>query len=77
MCLFKEFKRNFTKLMNHEKKLTEGSDRVKIAAVSEKKNSQGRQVKEKSVEVCIWLNNLLQGVMKVVKGNLHLKKNIR
>lgn len=77
MCLFKEFKRNFTNLMNHEKKLTEGSDRVKIAAVSEKKNSQGRQVKEKSVEVCIWLNNLLQGVMKVVKGNLHLKKNIR
>ena len=63
--------------MNHEKKLTEGSDRVKIAAVSEKKNSQGRQVKEKSVEVCILLNNLLQGVMKVVKGNLHLKKNIR
>ena len=37
MCLFKEFKRNFTNLMNHEKNLAEGIDRVKIAAVSEKK----------------------------------------
>lgn len=30
-----------------KKKLTEGNDRVKIAAVSEKKISQGRQVEGK------------------------------
>lgn len=41
MCLFKEFKRNFTNLMNHEKKKTEGNDRVKMAAVSEKKFLKG------------------------------------
>ena len=57
-----------------KKKLTEGNDRVKIAAVSEKKISQGRQVRGKSGQVCIWLNSLLRGVMKVVKRNLHLKK---
>ena len=28
----------------------------------------------KPVQVCIWLNSLLRGVMKVVKRNLHLKK---
>ena len=39
MCLFKEFKRNFTYLMNHE--LAEGIDRVRIAAVSEKKILEG------------------------------------
>ena len=57
-----------------KKKLTEGNDRVKIAAVSEKKISQGRQVRGKSGQVCIWLKSSLRGVMKVVKRNLHLKK---
>ena len=58
-----------------KKKLTEGNDRVKIAAVSEKKISQGRQVRGKSGQVCIWLNSLLRGVMKVVKTNLYLEKS--
>ena len=60
-----------------KKKLTEGNDRVKIAAVSEKKISQGRQVRGKSGQVCIWLNSLLRGMMKlkVVKTNLYLEKS--
>ena len=58
-----------------KKKLAEGIDRVKVAAVSEKKISRGKQVRGKSGQVCIWLNSLLRGVMKVVKTNLYLEKS--
>lgn len=59
-----------------KKKLAEGIDRVKIAAVSEKKKiSQGWQVRGKSGQVCICLNSLLRGIMKVVKTNLYLEKS--
>ena len=29
----------------------------------------------KPVQVCIWLNSLLRGVMRVVKANLYLEKS--
>lgn len=76
MCLFKEFKRNFTNLMNHEKK-TCGRDwpGENSSCKRKKKISQGWQVRGKSGQVCIWLNSLLRGVMKVVKTNLYLEKS--
>ena len=58
--------------MNHEKKKAYGREWPGKNSSCKRK---GRQVRGKPVQVCIWLNSLLRGVMRVVKANLYLEKS--